>query len=61
MPGSKPLYFKTSQSKHFHFYNVTTEGVLEEKDPHGPRMEFWNNIFDEYKYLWNTNFNFHLD
>lgn len=61
MPDEEPLYFKTSDSNHFHFFNVTTKGVFKEIDPHGDRMEFWNNFFDEYKHLWNTTFDFHLD
>lgn len=60
LPGSEPFYFKALDSKHFNFFNVTNDGILLEKDPNQDRMEFWNNIFDEFKYLWNTDFNFHL-
>lgn len=60
MPESAPLYFKTSDSSHYNFFNVTNDGIFMQEDPNHDRMEFWNNIFNEFKHLWNTTFDFNL-
>lgn len=60
MPDHEPLHFKTGKSHHFYFYNITDDGILKAKDPYRTRMEFWNGLFNDYKHLWNTTFDFHL-
>lgn len=60
MPRHKPMYFRTRKSHHFHFYNITDEGIFKAQDPNHSRMVFWSDIFNEYKHLWNTKFNFNL-
>lgn len=60
MPDDEPFYFKSKKSNHFYSFNITDYGISIIKDPYRYRMEFWNDIFDDYKHLWNTTFNFHL-
>lgn len=57
---SEPFYFKTPDANHFKFFNITNDGILMQEDPNRDRMEFWNDIFNELKHLWNTTFDFSL-
>lgn len=60
MPDKKPLLFKTPESKNFNYLDFTNDGIFQKINPIIERIKFWNNIFEDYKYLWNTTFNFNL-
>lgn len=60
MPDREPYFFKSRNSNHFNVYQITNYGISMAKDLNRERMEFWNDIFDEYKHLWNTTFHFYL-
>lgn len=59
MPETAPSYFKTRNTQHFNIYNITNNGIFMEKDVIDERVEFWNDIFNDYKHLWNVTFDFH--
>lgn len=52
----------TPKRNHFDFINITNDGIRINEDAEiRTRMKFWDNIFDEYKNLWNSTFKFNFN
>lgn len=45
MPDSEPMLFKTKANDHFHYFDITNEGIIKKLDPFKERFEFWDEIY----------------
>lgn len=61
VPNAEPFSFIKPNSNHYNVYDLTIDGVQMKEDLLRNRMQFWNNIFNDYNHLWNTSFKFNLN
>lgn len=59
MPSREPAEFFNQETNQFKYYEITNEGISVRADESRDRIEFWNNLYNEFKHHWNLTFDFH--
>lgn len=58
IPSNEPVEFYNATTNQFKYYEIANEGIFVRKDENRERIEFWDNLFNEFKNHWNINFDF---
>ena len=58
MPANDPAKFYDSTTNQFKYYEITNDDILVKTDENRDRIEFWDNLFNEFKHHWNITYDF---
>lgn len=58
MTDNETVPFKTPNSNEYMYYDISNDGIFLRVDENRQRIEFWNNLLNEFKGYWNITFDF---
>lgn len=58
IPSNEAAEFYDPATKQFKYYDITNDGIFVRRDENRDRIEFWDNLFNEFKHNWNITHDF---